>query len=751
MIQAHFDSPLLLGIYRLRTRLERLSTAELWFDPLAWSGQWAPDAWTLEPISATPRMGLPAPVVTQGVPWVVRPLDFERHPDRSLERLPVEIGGLYLRGLDDDMARFVSRKWGQSPLRRLVVERSGALTSEGFESIAALDGLTHLVLPHVRDEGALAALGPLRGLRFLGLPGLEVSGTAADALRAFGALTHLVVGGWAVGDDALAALRELPLEVLDLGVVRQPLGRGLRGFEHLRDLTVRCVDAAGFAAIATTPSLEHLDVHLTSEVDVSLLGHHERLQSISLSAPQGPVDGLAELASLRRLRLRGTLDSGSLNAIAALTELVELGLSECDLEDEDLAPLAALERLRTLDLKSNRITGAGLRYLRNAQALERLNLSNCVSLTSEGLAEVVRFPALQVLNLRSCVSPYASVDAEVDADASAEVDADASAEVDADVSAEVDAEVDAKEHTATDREGHGARDAGAKADRTVEHGGLRDDGLRILSEGQSLRQLDVSANRILPAAVSKLRGALPMCAIIASSMVRAPFGDLLREADEALDEGCLDDAEPILRKLMAGQAGLPQTHAAAARLFRARGDLPGALAALDRAIELDPDPRHFVTRAEIRSAMGNADDACVDLDRVLALDPDQDEPRFQRAEARFDSGAIGDAIADYTRVIERCVRGDADFRIWAVYAASLITNRGCARMMLGALDEAERDFDAAIALDPLDASAWTNRAETRLKLGRWSDAIADADRALELDPDSPTANELRAQASRHGG
>ncbi|MBN8645288.1 MAG: tetratricopeptide repeat protein [Planctomycetes bacterium] len=72
------------------------------------------------------------------------------------------------------------------------------------------------------------------------------------------------------------------------------------------------------------------------------------------------------------------------------------------------------------------------------------------------------------------------------------------------------------------------------------------------------------------------------------------------------------------------------------------------------------------------------------------------------------------------------------------------TNHAVALADLGRGDEAEADFDRALALEPGDPAALAVRASVRRQSGRRADALADYEAALKSDPEYPIA--LRGKA-----
>ncbi len=100
------------------------------------------------------------------------------------------------------------------------------------------------------------------------------------------------------------------------------------------------------------------------------------------------------------------------------------------------------------------------------------------------------------------------------------------------------------------------------------------------------------------------------------------------------------------------------------------------------------------------------------------------------------------AIDDPDRVVTGCtvLLGEQKIpKAWMHF------NRGLALKVLGRLEEAERDYSRAIALDARNAAAYTNRGNVRLLLNDTAGALADYRKAIRLDPKDEVARQnLRA-------
>lgn len=208
-------------------------------------------------------------------------------------------------------------------------------------------------------------------------------------------------------------------------------------------------------------------------------------------------------------------------------------------------------------------------------------------------------------------------------------------------------------------------------------------------------------------------------------------------------------------------------------------DLPGRLAALDRALALQPDwPEVRYQRGMLRLRAGDASGARDDFDAAAGT---VDEARLWllRGQARRQLDDLAGAVEDFTRALDRqpdlvlaysgrglCRRALGDFagaladfdavlRLEAPSAAVYI-NRGLTHKALAQgipsgdsrshLEAARDDYDAALALDPQSAVALNNRGVVRLQLGDVPGAIADLDAALARDPAYESARRNRAAA-----
>ena len=162
------------------------------------------------------------------------------------------------------------------------------------------------------------------------------------------------------------------------------------------------------------------------------------------------------------------------------------------------------------------------------------------------------------------------------------------------------------------------------------------------------------------------------------------------------------DSETLWTHTLAVQPPHPYAYNNRGAARNRRGDVDGALADFELALERQPDYAvALANRAGILRRRGRPRQALADLDRALALTPH--DPRLYRA-------------------------------------------RGLARAELGSLAAARADYDRALDLDPDDAVARNNRGFLRLRSADPAGALADLERALALRPGYGLAHRSRGDA-----
>src|SRR5581483_3343089 len=194
-----------------------------------------------------------------------------------------------------------------------------------------------------------------------------------------------------------------------------------------------------------------------------------------------------------------------------------------------------------------------------------------------------------------------------------------------------------------------------------------------------------------------------------------------------------------------------------------KGELDGARADLDRALELDPDQLlALANRAWARRQLGDLWGAFADRRRILELTPECARNHIEVAEVLIEADrAVGAPPDDALLHAERATQLEPlNARAWwirarahealgrhepaiacATWAIELVPQdavyrgqRGLSLKRLGELAAAERDYDAALEIDPRWGWAYDARAIVRARRGEVAGAEADWARAFELEP-----------------
>jgi len=157
---------------------------------------------------------------------------------------------------------------------------------------------------------------------------------------------------------------------------------------------------------------------------------------------------------------------------------------------------------------------------------------------------------------------------------------------------------------------------------------------------------------------------------------------------------------------------------------KAAGDLDGAIADYDRAIQLDPkDAAIYNNRGLAKQAKGDFNAAIADFNRGIELNPKDAVAYSNRGNTKRDKGDLDGAILDYNHSI----------RVNPKYAYAYY-DRGLAKKQKSDLDGAIADYNRVIELDPKFAKAFCDRGVAKRRKGDLQGALSDYDRTIEIDP-----------------
>jgi len=159
---------------------------------------------------------------------------------------------------------------------------------------------------------------------------------------------------------------------------------------------------------------------------------------------------------------------------------------------------------------------------------------------------------------------------------------------------------------------------------------------------------------------------------------------------------------------------------------KTKGDLDGAIADYDRAISLTPRLKEaYNNRGLAFQLKGQLEEAIADFDKALEFDPHYAGAHYNRASAARAKGDLKTAIAELTRAIES---PDND------HLSETYNNRGTIRHEDGDTRGSLADFTKAIEIDPRNVFAYVNRGYSLILLGRDNEAQRDFDQVLKLNP-----------------
>lgn len=159
--------------------------------------------------------------------------------------------------------------------------------------------------------------------------------------------------------------------------------------------------------------------------------------------------------------------------------------------------------------------------------------------------------------------------------------------------------------------------------------------------------------------------------------------------------------------------------------YAQKGQFSLAISDYDQALRLKSKYMPaFHNRALAYSQIHEDSKALADFTKALELDPNYANAYFNRAIFYSERGQNDQAVADYSTAIEK-----TSHQFVAAYS-----NRGAVYLAQHKVQEALKDFDRALLLDPRDLYARNNRAIAFVQTGDLAAALGDLDQALKFVP-----------------
>lgn len=170
-----------------------------------------------------------------------------------------------------------------------------------------------------------------------------------------------------------------------------------------------------------------------------------------------------------------------------------------------------------------------------------------------------------------------------------------------------------------------------------------------------------------------------------------------------------------------------------------------AIEAYTKALQREPDNSYALTqRAAAYAELGEHDKAIADriaeADAGVAANSDAASPYVSRGNLMLDFRRYDDAIKDFDKALSLEPKN-----------AMALADRGMARAWKGELEAASSDLNSSFAIDPKNVVVFRARGLIAQKRGAWRDAIAAYSSALQLEPSSSFALGHRAEAARAAG
>jgi len=177
-----------------------------------------------------------------------------------------------------------------------------------------------------------------------------------------------------------------------------------------------------------------------------------------------------------------------------------------------------------------------------------------------------------------------------------------------------------------------------------------------------------------------------------------------------------------------------------------RNDLDQALANFNKALDAQADSAQaHERRAATFLKMKKFDQALYDCNEALKIDGKLASAYFTRGQAEKNLGETDRALENFTKALDNGLdQVDVLMSRGALYhymAKSCTKPDEAAKIMENAL----KDLDRAIKLDPRQAGPRMQRAEIHLDMGDYESAIADCDVALIANPNLAAAHVARAR------
>jgi tetratricopeptide (TPR) repeat protein len=206
--------------------------------------------------------------------------------------------------------------------------------------------------------------------------------------------------------------------------------------------------------------------------------------------------------------------------------------------------------------------------------------------------------------------------------------------------------------------------------------------------------------------------------------------ELLATAIALHRRGSLSEAEPLYRRVLAGQAEQFDALHMLGVIALQQGRNPEAIDLLRAALALRPNSAWAQSNLGLAlRALKRGGEAVACFERAFALNRRDTGVLNNLSSTLFELKRYGDALM----ACERALAIEPD-------SAEALNNRGNVLQETGRLEEALASYDGSLDLKPDFAEAWHNRGGALQALNRHREALVSYERALALRPDYADAH-----------
>lgn len=219
---------------------------------------------------------------------------------------------------------------------------------------------------------------------------------------------------------------------------------------------------------------------------------------------------------------------------------------------------------------------------------------------------------------------------------------------------------------------------------------------------------------------------------------------LFLQARVAQRNGEVKTAESLYQQLLEEFPDAAVLHYALAQLLARQNRFEAAVPHYQRLLE--QFPQHVNARINLGTILfyqGKVEPALEHFRHALAVDPDSILARKNLAAVLYARGQLGKAISQYRTVLEKLNTPDPD----------ILNQLGAALYEAGAVQDAQKQFERAIHIDPQSAQAYNNLGAIYNVQEDFVRALEMHQRAAQLDPTFRLAQvnigKILEQQSRH--